>query len=312
MELAEAYFATFGLPMIEKDFPLYKDRIAAGLVGDGSECLGFDDEISQDHDWGPSFCLWLTKKDFEQIGTQLQRAYEGLPQSFKGFSARKESSWGSGRTGVFEINCFYKRFIAFDHPPRSLAEWRVLPENNLASATNGRIFFDALGEFTHFRDQLKSFYPEDIRLKKIAARCMKIAQSGQYNYPRCLRRNEPVAAQHAEIEFIDTAISMIFLLNKQYCPFYKWMHRALRQLPILGNTIYDLILDLVLPHDKEGRLSSQDRKVSLIEEISRHIISELKKQSLSDSPSGFLLDHGPLVQEKIRDPEIRAMNVWIG
>ncbi len=296
--------------MIEKDFPLYKGRIAAGLVGDGSECLGFDDEISQDHDWGPSFCIWLTKTDFEQIGSELQRAYERLPQRINGFPARKESHWGSGRTGVFEINRFYKRFIAFDHPPKNLAEWRVLPENNLATATNGRIFFDPLGEFTVFRDQLKSFYPEDIRLKKIAARCMKIAQSGQYNFSRCVRRNEPVAAQHAATEFIAAAISMIFLLNRQYCPFYKWMHRALRRLPILGQTIYDLILDLVLPHDN-NRPTSHDRKVNLIEKISQHIISELKRQSLTDSSSDFLLDHGPLVQKKIRDPEIRAMNVWI-
>jgi hypothetical protein len=54
----------------------YRDRIAAGLVREGSECFGFDDELSRDHDRGPGFCLWLTADDYIEVGTELQRSYE--------------------------------------------------------------------------------------------------------------------------------------------------------------------------------------------------------------------------------------------
>jgi hypothetical protein len=68
LEIAEKYFWKYGAPLIDQKFNQYKGRIAAGLVGDGSDCYGFDDEISQDHDWGPGFCLWLNKTDYAAIG----------------------------------------------------------------------------------------------------------------------------------------------------------------------------------------------------------------------------------------------------
>ena len=97
LELAEAYYASEGAPMIRERFPQYAHRIASGLVGDGSECFGFDDEISQDHDWGPSFCLWLDREVYEAIGQALQDAYLSLSKEFSGYAARRESKWGGGR-----------------------------------------------------------------------------------------------------------------------------------------------------------------------------------------------------------------------
>jgi hypothetical protein len=296
--------------MIEEKFPAHREKIAAGLVGDGSECFGFDDEISRDHDWGPAFCLWLTKEDYGIFGALLQNEVDKLPRKFAGIKAREESFWGTGRTGVFETGEFYKRFIGFNHLPEGLREWQAIPEENLAVATNGKVFTDPVGEFTTFRQRLKEFYPEDLRLKKIASRCMTMAQSGQYNYMRCIRREEYVAARMAEGHFINDTISMVFLLNKQYKPFYKWMHRAMKQLPILGETMYRLFSDLAADYGKEQGETAHTRKSGLMEEACGLVIEELKAQQLSDSESDFLLDHGPIVQTKIRDIRIRDINVW--
>lgn len=309
LELAERYFNAVGEPMIRERFPGYQENIAAGLVGMGSECFGFDDEISRDHDWGPTFCLWLTEADYAAIGAGLQEAFDALPGSFAGFEPRQESAWGRGRSGVFEIGRFYRRFIGLNHPPQSLREWRAIPEGNLATATNGRVFTDPPGDFSDFRERLLEFYPEDIRLKKIASRCMTIAQAGQYNYQRCVRRREYVAAHWNETKFASDIISLVFLLNRRYRPFPKWMHRAMRDLPVLGKSLYEPLLKLATTGDgTTGK--TYEEKGRLMEEMCRLVIQELKREGLSDSSSDFLLDHGPVIQRHIEDPYLRDLDVW--
>lgn len=305
LELAEKYFNHYGMPMILEKFSKYEDKIAAGLVGDGSDCFGFDDDISRDHDWGPSFCLWLTQKDYQTIGNALRAKINELPRDFAGYGPRQVSAFGDNRVGVFEIGSFYQRFIGLDRLPASLDEWLRIPEDVLAVCTNGKVFYDPLGEFTGFRNELKEFYPEDVRLKKIASRCMTIAQFGQYNFRRCVKRKEYVAASYAEAKFCSDVISVVFLLNSEYKPFFKWMHRALRSLPILGEFVYTAVNDIVTSVD-------YDEKYSLIEKICTAIRGEFQRQGLSDSTSDFLQDHGPIIQQKIKDPSLRARHVLLG
>ena len=305
LELAEKLYNQYGKYMLNDKFAKYKHRITAGLVGDGSECYGFDDQISRDHDWGPSFCLWLNKNDYSEIGNLLQQEYNKLPKAINGYGPRKNSDWGENRVGVFETGTFYKNFIGLGRSPNNFNEWFQIPENYLAACTNGKVFYDPPEEFMKIRNSLKQFYPADIRLKKIAARCMTIAQYGQYNYERCIKRKEYVAAQYAETRFCADIISLVFLLNKEYTPFFKWMHKAVEQLPVLGAFTYQKVLEIVTTNDYR-------QKNFLIEEICSRIIREFREQGLSDSPSDFLLDHGPVIQQKIEDPEIKKIIVWAG
>jgi hypothetical protein len=305
LELCERYFREEGQPVLEREFGPLLNRMAIGLVGDGSECYGYDDEISRDHDWGPSFCIWLTKDDYETVGNKMQEVYDGLPRTYKGYRQRLSSQWGGGGVGVLEISAFYSRFVGKYQPPGNLDEWFILPENALAAATNGKVFQDPLGEFTRVRHALLQFYPEDVRLKKIASRCMTAGREGQYNFSRCIKRRELYAAQYSETKFCADAMSMVFLLNKRYAPFYKWIHRAIKGLPILGNYLYDKVLNLV--EEQDNLVKAQQ-----IEGISQTLINELRQQGLSDHYSDYLPDHSPVVQQAIKDKKLRERNVWVG
>jgi hypothetical protein len=309
--------------MIRRLFPEQEPRIAAGLVGQGSECFGFDDEISMDHDYGPSFCLWLDREDYEAIGAELQHAYDLLPKRFLGVPPRQESPNGGGRVGVSRIDAFYGAFVGRYQPPATSMEWFRLPEHNLAAATNGQVFRDDLGRFSAVRGALLSYYPEDVRRKKLAARAVFAAQSGQYNYSRCMRRGETGAAFLCLSEFVENILSMLFLLNRRYAPFYKWTFRALRDLTRLSDLAGPLGELAVRPMEPDAwpqddrlryqtTLNTNDPKVVLIEEISARVIEALRAEDLSASPSDFLQDHAGEIMNGIRDGEIRRMHIMEG
>ncbi|BHH86249.1 DUF4037 domain-containing protein [Desulforhopalus sp. 52FAK] len=299
LELAEEFFEQFGRPLIEKDFSEYSNRIAAGLVGAGSECLGFDDAISRDHDWGPAFCLWLTDDDFKLFGEKLHKAYTLLPQVHNGFGPRTASPGEEWRVGVTPIRTFYARVTGLGTPPASNDEWLAVPEHCFASAVNGKVFTDPLGEFSRWREAIASYYPEDVRLKKIASRCITIAQSGQYNFVRSSERQERFGAEFALTEFCNDVLSLTFLLNRTFTPFYKWRHRAVGLLPILGKDIQQKI-DLLL-HSQESKSRTQ-----YIEEIVALLIETLHSQNLTTSSSDFLLEHAGEIHSKIGDEKLGA------
>lgn len=323
LELSRAYYREVGRPMLEKEFPEYMGRIAAGLVGDGSECFGFDDEISRDHDFGPGFCIWLNTEDYQAVGQNMQEAYQRLPGDFLGFPARNVSSRGDGRVGVMEIHEFYGRYIGKEQPPGSLDRWLSLPEEMLSAVTAGEVFEDPCGAFTEIREKLKAYYPEDVRIKKIAARAAKMAQSGQYNYARCMRRGDTVAAAFAQTEFVKNTISMIYLLNRRFMPYYKWMYRGLEGLPVLQNAL-PLLKELaetecqkrawsgLRPRDWNPYVNLRDRKVELIEKICGMVAEELEKQGLAARAGDYLEVYTWEIMNKIKDPGLRNYHVMVG
>ena len=306
LELSRQYYETYGRQMLSR-FPELEKEYAVGLVGRGSECFGFDDEISKDHDYGPSFCIWLKKETYERCGNRLQAAYDEMPREFMGFPARIMEETGHGRVGVLCIEDFYFGLLGIDDVPQTNSEWLRLEDENLATATNGEVFEDRLGFFSRIREGLLSYYPEDVRLKKIAARMAKAARAGQYNYVRAMRRGERVAAELFLHEFIKEIMELVYLLNRRYAPFTKWMHKGMEDLPTCSE-IGDMINLFYQVKEPENALE----RTLIIEAICNIVVQELQAQGLTNIDDNFLQNHLRIVSDKIQDEKIRNMQFLEG
>ena len=305
LELCRLYYDEVGAPALKARFPELMGRAAVGLAGQGSDCLGFDDEYSRDHDFGPGFLIWLTDEDYVRYGAELQAAYEELPREFRGYT-RKPTHTGSQRVGVMRTTDFYNYYIGCT-VPESLMKWVRIQEHFLATCTSGEVFEDGLGEFTAIRNALLPCYPEDVRLKKLAARAATMAQAGQYNYFRMIRRGDVFGARLALAEFLNASLSMMYLLNFRYEPFYKWQFAGAGGLVAMADA---------LPYLKDIAASSTRRDERAIgndiERACAVTISELKLQGLTDADGDYMEPHAYSIMAHIEDETIRNLHVMEG
>ena len=306
LELSEAFFEACGRPMLEEQFPSLLPCLAVGLFGSGSECFGYDDLLSRDHDFEPGFCIFLPGEDTVDRRSEflLERAYAKLPREFRGFRRAVLSPAGGARHGVFRTADFFLRKVGTADGVLSTRQWLSVPEQALAEATNGRLFLDPYGEVTRIRESLH-FYPEDVRLKRLAGHLLLMAQSGQYNYRRCLGHGETGAAQLAAGEFARSTLSVIFLLNRRYQPFYKWSFRALRGLPELSEL--SVPLERLISTGNDPALAEE--KAGLIEEIAQSVSLCLAEQGLIPVADAELERCAYVLNDRIGDHELRNLHI---
>ena len=306
IELARAYWEAYGIPMIREQFPDHEKIIAAALTGSGSECYGFDDEVSRDHDFEPGFCLFLPDESIvsRRIAFLLERAYSKLPREYLGVRREILSPVGGSRRGVFRISEFFFEKVGSPDGVLSMEQWLTIPESALAEATNGLVYFDAYGLVTEIRKRL-SGYPEDVFLKRLAGNLLLMAQAGQYNYRRCLSHGEPAAAQLAIVEFVESAMSAVFLLNRKYQPFYKWRFRAFRELPMLSDLADSF--SFLLCSGNEGLIQAE--KETMISRISLAVSSLLCEHELAKIPDPDLETQAYEVNNRIKDPNLRNSHI---
>lgn len=306
LEISRAYFEEYGLPMLREQFPALLPYLAAGLTGSGSECFGFDNETSRDHDFEPGFCLFLPGEDVidRREAFLLERAYAKLPREFMGVRRGLMGPVGGSRRGVIRTADFFAEKVGAPDGGLTLRQWLTVPEEMLAEAVNGEIFYDGPGAVTSIRGAL-SAYPPDIRRKKLAGQLLLMGQSGQYNYARCLRHGEPAAAQLAVHEFVRAAMKTVFLLNDRYMPYYKWSFRAMRALPRLS--LLAELMEYLLTTGNDGDTAAE--KQDVMEGVAADVIEELQRQRLTEAICGDLEKHAYSVQDGIRDGEVRTLHI---
>ena len=304
MELSQSFYEFCKEQLFAGGLEELRGYAAAGLAGEGSECFGYDDDISQDHDFGPDFCIWIPERIYQENGGRLEAAYDALPETYRGYQ-RSSSRQMLIRRGIMTVEGFYRKYTGILHIPADAKEWFQIPQGFLSVATNGAVFEDPYGEFTRRREYLLAYYPEDVIRKKLAAKTVAMAQAGQYNYVRCCRRGEWESAYLAGGEFVRAALSVIYLLNKKYMPFYKWAFRGVETLTELRNAAVDLKAFVRLEDSSKNAV----QKRILIESICDEIVCELRKKGYSTSNGDFLEPHGNSIMSGIQDDWLRSLHV---
>ncbi len=309
LELCESFYNEYGAPMLKNEFPELEGIVAIGLCGSGSECFGYDDALSTDHDFEPGFCVFIPDESIidNKLMFALERAYSKLPKEYMGFKRNADNPVGGRRHGIIRADDFFIEKCGRADGSLTLQEWFFVPEQSLLEATNGKIFRDDFGAFTEIRERLANM-PEAVQLKKLAGSLLLMGQAGQYNYSRCVKRGETAAAQLAVGEFVKNALHVVFLLNKRYMPYYKWCFRALRDLHLLGELHSDLEY-LISSGNSAGEVV---KKCEIIERICTRVGELLLSTGLSDFKGNECEGHAYSVNNKIQDNDIRNLHILYG
>ncbi len=315
------FYEKYGKRMIRKKFPEYEDKIAVGIVGMGSDCYGFDDEISMDHDYDIGFQMWLTSEAYDEIGEQLMIAYQELLKE----AGVDKDSYGrlAERRGVYQIKDFYQEFLG---PNYNLGRATYAYEDyQLSAATNGQVFRDDLGEFTAVREKLLEYYDDRTWGQKLVKAIHSFSQYGQSNYARMMARQDYVTANMCISNAIESAMDLTYLLARTYAPYYKWKFKGLEKLVNDGKWIEihklfelrSLLRDLSelgsqakawenVIYDA-ATVNYKDKKLVLIDKIAEALLAELKAKGLATGDDIFLQNAETYITKHLRTNRVNQI-----
>ncbi len=294
LERSKEFYEEYGKAMIKENFPEYENRIAVGICGEGSDCYGYDDEISTDHDYGVGFCMWLTAEDYNKIGARLQEKYDRLVGDNSDYNELLRK-----RRGVFSINGFYNNLLGTvcNFEDEFKLNYEEINESQLSSATNGMVFSDFLGVFSNIREKLLEYYPDEVWRKRLAKALHDFSQYAQSNYSRMMARNDMITAEVCIHKAVEEAMNLVYLLEHTYAPYYKWKVKGAKNLE-LGKKVIPLLEKIVaLPSQKEAwknvkysssSINKDDECICLFETIANILLEELKRQNLVKGEDAFL------------------------
>lgn len=237
LKMGELFHSEIVAPVMREAFPHLK--YAAALIGPGSEVLGFDDEISTDHDWRPHVFVFVGENDRRQIGDVLEKTLkENIPETFHGFRARSTNEKDLRSQIVFSVGEFWQRTLAF--PPDkipSARDWLTFPEHILLSLTEGSVYKEDAGELTEARNRF-SYYPDDVWRYIMAAQWAKISEEEAF-MGRCGDAGDEIGSRLVAARLIKELMRLCFQMERRYAPYDKWFGTAFKKL--------DCARDLLLP-----------------------------------------------------------------
>lgn len=328
LKLSQMYYEEAVGPLLARHFPAL--RHTAALIGFGSDVLGFDDERSRDHMWGPRLVLFLPEENFAENQNALEKLFRAeLPPSFHGyptsFSApdaegvrwmeEREQGAVSPLIEITTLPAYFQKEIGWDtRRPIETADWLTFSEHRLLSLTSGGVWHDDLG-LEAVRAQL-AYYPKQLWMYLLAAQWMKIGQEEAF-VGRTVEVGDEIGSRLITARLVEAVMRLCFLMERRYAPYSKWFGRAFRRLEIAP---------LIEPH-LSGALEAGDFHTREANLCRAYEICAWKFNSLDLLPPvearvrlfygrPFKVIFGGAIAEKIRsaisDENIRALPPFIG
>ena len=244
LDLCRGFFSDAAKPVLDRHFPSL--TYSAGLIGYGSDVLGYDDEVSRDHMWGPRFYLFLDPADLsckDEISDAFSRE---LPYEYRGYSVnftepdpddngvQHPQFISSGRVNPLIFIQTFDEFLeeqlgTNDIEHLTATDWLTFSEHRLLSLTAGELFHDGLG--LKKRLEPVRYYPEDVRRYRIAANWDIIA-SEQAFVKRCADVGDDIGSVITAARIAERLMRLCFLYRKQYAPYSKWFGTAFAHLDV--------------------------------------------------------------------------------
>jgi hypothetical protein len=218
-------------PALQREFPDESRRLAVAVIGTGSDVTGLDDEVSRDHHWGPRANVMVLPEDAGRLLPQVRESlHRILPDTFDGYPVIMDTVVMTG-VCCTAIDQFFRYFLGTDELPGTDADWLTLCEVDLRHATAGVVVVDEAGELTRRRLAL-AYYPDHVWRKRLADWCMYITgRDAPYNLYRVAKRRDALTGAMYKALYLKQVMEFLFMLNRQYAPYTKWLNRTFRQLP---------------------------------------------------------------------------------
>ena len=280
-EVARSTFLNGVAPTIDRGLPALSGRVAVA-IGYGSQAIRADDSHSRDHGWGPVFFCILTIRDHAKYGRRLQHCldhwargeYSGyrMPHHARNWNPGRKPNMIEARITVVTVDGLLQRLVGRSRPPRCHAEWLNLNESRLYWLRHEPVIHDPLGEWS-MRKKRFAAYPEPVRMKRITDEMWGFWHYGEYNFlKRVAERNDAVTIQFAIASFIASSMKLCFLLNRDFVPYWKWLHHEFRLQPDAKE------VDPTLR--RLARSTNADEQKRLVRKVCRYLRDRLIRQRI--------------------------------
>jgi Domain of unknown function (DUF4037) len=239
LELSRRFYFEAVRPILDRHFPRLEH--AAALIGSGSEVLGYDDDVSTDHHWGPRVQLFVRDLGVEP---ELDRTFaQELPTEFGGFPTNfgppdeigvrlltpVESGPVAHRVETLVLHDFLLTGWGVD--PRegfTVADWLATPTQRFLELTAGAVFVDQIGELTEVR-RLLAWYPHDVWLLVMTGTWSRIAEL-EHLLGRTGSRGDGLGSGVIAASLVRTLMRLALLQERRYPPYPKWLGTAYAEL----------------------------------------------------------------------------------